>query len=98
MTTQIALILLAFYASLTALIVEGVKKLFSDKVNFSYNLLAIIIALVVGAVGTAIYYQFNEIYYTINNTIYLVLISLASGLVAMVGFDKVKQLILQITG
>lgn len=98
MTTQIALILLSFYAALTALIVEGVKKLFSDKVNFSYNLLAIIIALVVGAVGTAIYYQFNEIYYTINNTIYLVLISLASGLVAMVGFDKVKQLIAQITG
>lgn len=98
MTTQIALILLAFYASLTALIVEGVKKLFSDKVNFSYNLLAILVSLVVGAVGTAIYYQFNEIYYTINNTIYLVLISLASGLVAMVGFDKVKQLILQITG
>lgn len=98
MTTQIALILLSFYAALTALIVEGIKKLFADKVNFSYNLMAIIIALIIGVIGTLIYYQLHEIYFTINNIIYLFLISLASGLVAMVGFDKVKQLIMQITG
>ena len=38
------------------------------------------------------YYDFN-----LNNIIYLVLMGLASGLCSMVGFDKIKQAVEQIT-
>lgn len=69
----------------------------SDKVNLSYNIVALITALIVGGGGTAVYYQLNAVSFTVNNVIYAVLMGLASGLVSMVGFDKVKQAIVQIT-
>ena len=63
----------------------------------SYNIVALITALIVGGGGTAVYYQLNAVPFTVNNVIYAVLMGLASGLVSMVGFDKVKQAIVQIT-
>lgn len=45
----------------------------------------------------AIYYQFAEVPYTINNIICMGLMGIASALVSMVGYDKVSQAIAQIT-
>ena len=97
MTTTTFLILLSAFSIISGLVVEGVKKIVSDKANLSYNLVALIVSLIVGGVGTAIYYQLNEIVFTTNNIIYMVLMGFASGLTATVGYDKVKQTILQIT-
>lgn len=91
------LILLSAFSVLSGLVTEGIKKIASDKANLSYNIVALIVALIVGGVGTAVYYQLNAIAFTTNNIIYIVLMGLASGLVSMVGFDKVKQAIEQIT-
>ena len=63
----------------------------------SYNIIALVVALVIGGVGSAVYYQLNAIPFNLNNIIYLVLMGLASGLCSMVGFDKIKQAIEQIT-
>lgn len=95
MTAPMFLMLLAAFSSISGLITEGIKKLLSDKKNLSYNLLALIVALIVGGVGCVIYYQLTGIPYTINNIIYIVLMGLASGLSSMVGYDKIKQLIQQ---
>ena len=65
--------------------------------NLSYNLLALIVALIVGGVGCVIYYQLTGIPYTTNNIIYIVLMGFASGLSSMVGYDKIKQMIQQFT-
>lgn len=98
MATTTFLTLLFGFSVISSLVTEAVKTLIKDKENVSYNLLALIIALIVGGCGTAVYYQLNGIIYNINNIIYLVLMGLASGLCSMVGFDKVKQMILQLVG
>ncbi len=98
MNTTMFLVLLSAFSVLSSLVTEGIKNIASDKVNLSYNIVALVVALVIGGVGTAVYYQLNGILFTINNIIYMILMGLASGLVSMVGFDKVKQAISQISG
>lgn len=95
MTAPMFLMLLAAFSSISGLITEGIKKLISDKKNLSYNLLALIVALLVGGVGCVVYYQLTGIPYTTNNIIYIVLMGFASGLSSMVGYDKIKQMIQQ---
>lgn len=97
MTTTMFLILLSSFSVMSSLVTEGIKNLVTDKINLSYNIIALISALIIGGCGTAIYYQLNTIPFTVNNIIYIILMGLASGLTAMVGFDKVKQSIEQIT-
>lgn len=96
MTTTMFLILLSGFSVISSLVTEGIKNIITDKVNLSYNIVALVTALIIGGVGTAVYYQLNNVLFTVNNVIYAVLMGLASGLVSMVGFDKVKQAITQI--
>ena len=98
MTTTTFLMLLSAFSVLSGLVTEGVKKLISDKANMSYNIIALIVSLIVGGVGCAIYYQLNAIPFDVNNVIYIILMGLASGLCSMVSYDKLKQCIEQISG
>ena len=98
MTTTTFLMLLSSFSVLSGLVTEGVKKLISDKANMSYNIIALIVSLIVGGVGCAIYYQLNAIPFDVNNVIYMILMGLASGLCSMVSYDKLKQCIEQISG
>ena len=98
MTTTTFLMLLSAFSVLSGLVTEGIKKLISDKANMSYNIIALIVSLIVGGVGCAIYYQLNAIPFDANNVIYMILMGLASGLCSMVGFDKIKQAVEQIVG
>ena len=98
MTTTTFLMLLSAFSVLSGLVTEGIKKLISDKVNMSYNIIALIVSLIVGGVGCAIYYQLNAIPFDVNNVIYMILMGLASGLCSMVSYDKLKQCIEQISG
>ena len=97
MTVSTFLTLLSAFSVISGLITEAIKKLISDKTNLSYNVLALCVALVVGGIGCGLYYQLNGIAFTVNNIIYMILMGFASGLVSMLGFDKVKQAIIQIT-
>lgn len=97
MSVTVFLMLLSAFSIISGLVTEAIKKLLTEKANLSYNLLALIVALIVGGVGCGIYYQLNGILFTINNVIYMILMGLASGLVAMTSYDKVKQMVLQIT-
>lgn len=96
MQVNLFLILLLFFATLSGLITEGIKKLIDDKKNFSYNIIALAVSLIVGGIGCTIYYQLSSIPFTINNIIYIVLMGLASGLCSMVGYDKIKQTVEQL--
>lgn len=97
MTTSTFLMLLSAFSIISGLVTEAIKKLISDKANLSYNLIALVVALIVGSVGCGIYYQLNGILFTVNNIIYMILMGLASGLSATLGYDKIKQMVLQIT-
>ena len=96
MNTTTFLILLSSFSVITGLVTEGIKNIATDKMNFSYNIIALVTALIIGGCGTAVYYQLNTIPFTVNNIIYMVLMGLASGLASMVGFDKIKQAVEQI--
>ena len=98
MTTTTFLMLLSSFSVLSGLVTEGIRQLISDKANMSYNVIALVVALVIGGAGSAVYYQLNAIPFDVNNVIYMILMGLASGLCSMVGYDKLKQCIEQISG
>lgn len=96
MTTTSFLTLLFSFSVISGLTTEGIKNLIKDKTNFSNNILALIVALIIGGVGCGIYYELNDIPFNVDNTIYMILMGLATGLVSMTSYDKVKQTILQL--
>lgn len=98
MTNTNFLILLSAFSVLSSLVTEGIKKLVQDKANLSYNVITLIVSLIIGTCGCAIYYQLNAILFTTNNIIYMILMGFASGLASMAGFDKVKQTLEQMRG
>lgn len=97
MDVTMFLMLLFAFSVITSLVMEVVKKFISDKENVSYNIVTLCIAIVIGGGGSFVYYQLASIPVTTNNIIYAVLMGFASGLCSMLGYDKVKQCILQIT-
>lgn len=97
MDTTMFLMLLFAFSVITSLVMEVIKKFINEKENVSYNLITLCIAVVIGGFGTVIYYQLMAIPFTVNNIIYIILMGFASGLCSMLGYDKVKQAILQIT-
>lgn len=98
MTVENFLILLAALSVATSLITEGVKR-FLDGMKLAYvsNILVLAVAVSVGGVGTILFYHFNG--WTMANAEVAVvfLMMVANWLVAMFGYDKVKQTILQMT-
>ena len=97
MTVTMFLMLLSAFSVISGLVTESIKKLVNDKVNLSWNITALVVALIIGSCGCFIYYQLSAIAFTLNNIINAILMGLASGLVSMIGYDKVKQAVLQIT-
>lgn len=95
MTVTTFLIILAICATVTALFTEGFKKMLGDK-KYSTNILALIVAVIVGAAATVIYYIFNNMEWNTVNIICIFLMIIANWLSAMLGYDKIKQAILQI--
>lgn len=89
MTVEMFLALLLGFSTLASLVTEVIKKLFSSDGNIT----AFVVAIVIGLVGTLLYYQLGNIDFTVNNVIYAVLIGLASSLVSQLGYDKVKEAI-----
>ena len=84
-------------SGLCALLTEAVKKAFANAGGeASPNLLALIDALAIGGIGTAVAYILLGIDWTVNNIICLVLMIVAVWVGSMVGFDKVRQLIEQL--
>lgn len=97
MTVALFLFLLTAFSTITGLAVEAIKKLISDKANYSTNVLALVVSLIVGVIGTGLYYQLMGLGFSVNNIIYMFLMGLATSFSSMVGYDKVKQAIIQIT-
>lgn len=98
MTLTTFIILLYAFSAISALVTEGIKTLLPDNPHMPCNLMALIVALLVGGIGCAIYYRLNGIPFHTDNVIYMLLMGFASGVTSMVGYDKVKQCIEQLTG
>ncbi len=95
MTVNSFVLLLFAFSTLTSLVVEGIKQNFLDGQNRKYNLIALVVAMIIGSIGTILYYYLNHMLINFDAFIIAFLMGLASSLVSMVGFDKVKQAIEQ---
>lgn len=97
MTITTFLVLLAGFAAITSVVTEGIKKLLDGQgVEYASNIVVLIVAVVVGCGGTAMYYVNYQIHFNALNSVYLALMGIANWLSAMIGYDKVKQAIEQI--
>ena len=97
MTVTAFLVLLTVFATITALVTEAVKKFLNEqKVKYASNIVVLLVALIVGCGGTAIYYVNFQVPFNALNSVYLALMGIANWIGSMVGYDKVKQAIAQL--
>lgn len=97
MTTEVMLILLAILSAVTSLVTGGVKKILNKKdVDYATNVVVWIVAAILGGGITALYYLACGIPWTALNVIYIFVMIAASGLGAMLGYDKVIQTVTQV--
>ncbi|MCI9463389.1 MAG: hypothetical protein HFI48_05820 [Lachnospiraceae bacterium] len=89
--------LLAVFAAVASLLTEGVKTFLNEmKISYASNILVLIISLVVGCGGTALYYVNYQVPFTALNSVYIALMGISNWLASMLGYDKVKQTLMQI--
>lgn len=97
MTFETFLILLTILSVVTSLFTEGVKHILdSFKVEYASNIVVLFVSVIVGGVGTVLFYLFNDYAWTTLNIICIFLMVAANWLGAMVGYDKIMQAIKQI--
>lgn len=96
-TGDIFMMGLAAVSVATGLVTEGVKQLLNLlKVNYNSNIISGIVALLLAAGVGISYIAITGIGFTAGPIVSLVILALASWLCAMVGYDKVVQLINQL--
>ena len=95
MTFQIAMFLLTICAAFTGLITEAIKKTFNAT---KPTLVALIVSVVVGIAVPVGYLIVCKLPFGSTEAVYLVAMVVLTWLSATVGFDKVKQIIEQISG
>jgi len=97
MTLTLFMALLVILAVAVSLFTEAVKKFLDNmRVKYSSNVVVLIISIIVGIGGTALMYIFLGIAFTPPNILCMVLMAVAVWVGAMVGYDKVLQLIEQV--
>lgn len=91
-------VFIAFFAMASvasSLVTEAVKKAFS---NLSSNVIALIDAVLIGGVGSFMYFVLKGTVITPVSVIFSLLMALCVWLGSMVGYDKVMQTLKQIRG
>ena len=97
MTVTVFLIILTICAAVTSLVTEGIKKFLDDQRKaYASNILVLIVAMIVGCGATALYYVNYQVPFNALNSVYLALMGVANWLGATLGYDKVRQTIVQI--
>lgn len=96
MTSGFLISALAFISVLTSLTVEALKKLLGDK-KYSVNLMAAIVAVVLTIFTSVCYMVYYSLTLTPQVLVIIVALTFLSFLASTVGFDKVKQLLEQIS-
>lgn len=98
MTIAMFIMIATICCAVSVLLTEGIKAWCKNaKKSYSANLIALITSLVAGGGGTAVTYVFMNIPFTLPNILCIVLMIIAVWLGSMIGYDKVMQLITQIS-
>lgn len=95
MTLTLFISLVTALSLVSSLITEAIKKSFNA---IRPTLIVAIVSAITGWGGSAIAYQFMGIPYNTSNIICLILAAPTIWLTATLGYDKVMEVIKQITG
>ena len=96
MSGEFLLKALALISGLTTLTVEAIKKLLNDKqVQYSSNLLAAIVAVILTLCVSVAYVLYFAVPLSVQVIISVIALIYLSFLCSTIGFDKIKQLIEQ---
>lgn len=94
---DVMLALVTAMAAATSLLTQLVKSIFDAyKKQYASNVIVAAVSVIVGGVGTALYYVNYQIPFNALTSVYLAIMCLLNCAGAMVGYDKVKQAITQI--
>ena len=94
---QFILVALAVVSVFTTLTVQGIKfVLDTANANYSSNILAVIVSVVLSAIGVVLYCLYNNVTFTVQIGVEAVVLMYLSFLVATNGYDKVIQTIKQL--
>lgn len=97
MTFTLFIMLFTIGALVASLLTEAIKKAFDNAgKSYSANMIALILAVVVGGGGTASAYILMDIPFEVKSILCIVFMAIAIWIGAMVGYDKVTQLLEQI--
>ena len=97
MTPTLFISLFSIGSILVGLITEAIKVWYRNAgKKASPNVIALIDAIVVGGVGTAIAYALLGIAFTVNNILCIVLMVVTVWHSAMLGYDKIVQTLTQV--
>lgn len=97
MTLSLFMALIVILAVAVSLITEAVKKFLDDaKKTYSSNMVVLVAAVIVGVGGTALAYLFLGIAFTLTNVLCMALMAIAVWVGAMLGYDKVIQMLEQL--
>lgn len=97
MTFEAFITLIIVIAILVGTVTEGIKRLLQAKeISYCPNILAGYVAIVLSAFIGGGYFVWIEMVLNAKMVVFLIALALASWLGAMVGYDKVVQLIKQI--
>lgn len=99
MTVNLFVVLVIALCAVSSLLTEAIKKLYDNAGRkYSANLIALIDAIVVGCGGTSCVYLLMSIPFSTNNIVCIAMMAIVVWIGSMIGYDKVIQLVKQITG
>lgn len=97
MNLTLFVFLVTIASALTSLMTEAIKKFYQNKEkDYAPNKIALINAIVIGAVGMVCVYIVMGIPFTIVNIVFIFLMCVIVWIGSMIGYDKILQLITQI--
>lgn len=89
--------LITAFSIITSLLTQLVKKILDTcKRQYASDVVVLIVSVIVGGCGTAVYYVNCQIPFNALTSVYLAIMCLLNCGGAMIGYDKVKQGITQI--
>ncbi len=91
------LALVTAFSIITSVVTAFAKMVLDTcKVRYASNVVVLIVAILVGAGGTLLYYENAQIPLNALTSVYLAIMCLLNCMGAMLGYDKVKQMVTQL--
>lgn len=94
---EIMLALVTGFSIITSMLTALAKKVLNIfKIKYASNAVVLVVAILVGAGGTMLYYVNAQIPLNALTSVYLAIMCIMNCMGAMLGYDKAKQMIMQL--